>query len=66
VRADAWFPVAHPACARLELATLAMIRDQLHGSIADLELDAHAAAVASEEIDLVQPPMIAAWGRKPG
>jgi SAM-dependent methyltransferase len=67
VRADASFPVAHPACARLETATIFLIRDQLveHDIATPEEIELHLAHVASGRLDLTQPPMIAAWGRRP-
>ena len=42
MRADAAFPVAHPACARLETATIHLIADQLleHGIATPEEIDA--------------------------
>jgi len=67
VRADAAFPVAHPACARLETATIHLIADQLteHGIATAEEIGRHLANVAAGRLDLAQPPMIAAWGRRP-
>ena len=67
VRADAAFPVAHPACARLETATIHLIAGQLleHGIATAEEIELHLANVAAGRLDLTQPPMIAAWGRRP-
>jgi len=67
VAADAWFPVALPECARLELATLQMIRRQLTdaGIATVAEIDRHLANVAAGRLDLAQPPLISAWARKP-
>ena len=67
VRADAAFPVAHPACARLERATIHLIAGQLleHGVATAEEIQRHLANVAAGGLDLTQPPMIAAWGRRP-
>jgi hypothetical protein len=67
VAADAAFPVSDPACNHLELATVALIRDELvqHGIVTEAEIDRHLVAVAAGELDLTQPPMITAWGRKP-
>ena len=67
VRSEAHFPMVHPACAALELATLDLIGDQLldAGKVDPTDLDAHRAAVRAGEIDLVQPPMISAWGQRP-
>jgi SAM-dependent methyltransferase len=66
VRADASFPVAHPACARLERATIHLIADQLveNGIATRGEIELHLDNVASGRLDLTQPPMIAAWGRR--
>jgi ubiquinone/menaquinone biosynthesis C-methylase UbiE len=66
VAADAYFPVALPASARLEAATIRFIRGDLvrHGIATDADVDAHLAAVAAGELDLAQPPMISAWGRR--
>jgi len=68
VAADAYLPVALPACAVLEATTVAVIRDQLvdHGIATDEEIESHLAAVAAGHLDLAQPPMISAWGRVPG
>jgi ubiquinone/menaquinone biosynthesis C-methylase UbiE len=66
VAADAYFPVALPACVELELATITMLRGQLlaHGTATEEDLDRHVANVAAGRLDLAQPPMISAWGRK--
>ena len=67
MRADASFPVAHPACTRLETATIQLIADQLldNGIATVEEIELHLANVAAGRLDLTQPPMIAAWGRRP-
>jgi len=67
VAADAAFPVTDPASNALELATMALIRDQLldHGIATAAEIDAHMEAVAAGRLDLAQPPMVACWGRTP-
>ncbi|HVB92406.1 MAG TPA: methyltransferase domain-containing protein [Acidimicrobiales bacterium] len=67
VAADAAFPVAHPACARLERATMGIIRDQLvdQGIATEAEVERHLANVAAGRLDLAQPPMISCWGRRP-
>ena len=66
VAADAAFPVAHPACARLERATITLIREQLttNGIATEAEIDQHLANVVAGVLDLTQPPMIACWGRR--
>ena len=68
VGADAYFPVALPACAPLEAMTVEVIRGQLveHGIATVEEIDAHLVAVAAGRLDLAQPPMISAWGQVPG
>jgi SAM-dependent methyltransferase len=67
VAADAYFPLTHPACAPLESATLALIRGQLieHGIATAAEIEQHLANVAAGRLDLAQPPLISAWGRRP-
>lgn len=67
VAADGFFPLAQPACTVLETATIQLIRDQLlsHGIASAEEIDQHLANVAAGRLDLAQPPMISAWGRRP-
>ncbi len=67
VGADAAFPVAHPACRYLEVATIAIVRDQLveHGLATEEEIERHLASVRAGHLDLAQPPMISCWGRRP-
>ena len=67
VGADAAFPVALPECAQLETATITMIREQLvaEGVATEEDIERHLANVAAGRLDLAQPPMIAAWGRRP-
>ena len=66
VAADAYFPVTLPACAPLEIATVKFLRAQLIGKglATDEEIDRHLANVAAGRLDLAQPPMISAWGRR--
>lgn len=67
VAADAYFPVALPACAALERRTIDHVRDRLIASgraTAD-EIERHLASVDAGALDLAQPPMISAWGRRP-
>ncbi|MFH8802959.1 methyltransferase [Streptomyces sp. NPDC017936] len=66
VEADAYFPVASPACAALESATVRQIRGDLvaAGLATDEDIDRHLANVASGGMDLATAPMISAWGRK--
>ncbi|HEX3333149.1 MAG TPA: methyltransferase domain-containing protein [Acidimicrobiales bacterium] len=66
VEADAGFPIRHPACIPLEVATVNLVRDQLvEREIAtEEEIDEHLASVLSGRLDLTQPPMISCWGRR--
>ncbi len=66
VGADAFFPVSRPECATVELATIAMIGAQLvdQAIASPADLDCHRAAVASGAVDVVQPPLVTAWGRR--
>jgi SAM-dependent methyltransferase len=66
VAADAYFPVTLPACAPLELATVRFLRERLleKGLATTAEIDQHLANVAAGRLDLAQPPMISAWGRR--
>jgi hypothetical protein len=66
VAADAYFPLAQPAAARLEAANVIQVRDELiaSGHATAEELDAHLAAIASGQLDLATPPLVSAWGRR--
>lgn len=66
VRADAFFPVSRPECATVELATIIMIRDQLlkSGIASREEIERHEHAVATGLVNVVQPPLVTAWGRR--
>ncbi|MET9014871.1 methyltransferase domain-containing protein [Streptomyces olivaceoviridis] len=66
VEADAYFPVASPACTALESATVRQIRARLvaAGLATDAEIDQHLANVETGTMDLTTAPMISAWGRK--
>ncbi len=68
VCADAYFPIASPACAVLETATVRQIRGRLlaAGLATDAEIDEHLANVAAGDLDLATAPMISAWGHRPG
>jgi SAM-dependent methyltransferase len=67
VVADAAFPIRHPACIPLEVATVELVRDQLvdRELATEAEVDQHLASVRSGRLDLTQPPMISCWGRRP-
>ncbi|MFE8943296.1 methyltransferase domain-containing protein [Streptomyces sp. NPDC007856] len=66
VEADAFFPVASPACTALEAATVRQIRNRLvaAGLATDEDVDQHLANVEAGSMDLATAPMISAWGRK--
>ncbi|MHC3468612.1 methyltransferase [Streptomyces sp. 7R007] len=66
VEADAYFPVASPACDALESATIRHVRAQLveAGLATDEDIDRHLANVEAGGMDLATAPMISAWGRK--
>ncbi|ARP69696.1 SAM-dependent methyltransferase [Streptomyces pluripotens] len=66
VRADAYFPVASPATAALEAATVRQIRDHLveRGLATADDIEQHLANVEAGGMDLATAPMISAWGRK--
>ncbi|MET7456399.1 methyltransferase [Streptomyces sp. NPDC005574] len=66
VEADAYFPLASPACTALESATVRQIRDRLvaTGRATDEDVDRHLANIASGTMELATAPMISAWGRK--
>ena len=64
--ADAYFPVALPDCAPLEIATVEDPERSCspNGIATDEEIERHLANVAAGRLDLAQPPMISAWGRR--
>jgi SAM-dependent methyltransferase len=67
VGVDAYFPVALPACAPLEAATVTMLRASIvaKGLATDAQIDRHLANVAAGKLDLATPPLISAWGTRP-
>lgn len=67
VAAEAYFPIASPACEVLEAATIAHIRAGLvkSGHATDEEIDRHLANVAAGGLDLATAPMVSAWGHRP-
>ena len=67
VGADAYFPIASRACARLEAASVQHVRDQLleTGLATQEEIETHLANLRRGDVDLMLAPMITAWGRKP-
>ncbi len=68
VGAEAYFPIASPACSILEAATVRHVRDQLLA--AELatpdEIETHLDNLVGGKLDLMLAPMITAWGRTPG
>ncbi|MGW1670846.1 methyltransferase domain-containing protein [Streptomyces sp. NPDC002324] len=66
VEADAYFPVASPACAALESTTIGGLRGALvEANLAtEEEIDRHLADIAAGAMDIAAPPLISAWGRK--
>lgn len=67
VEADAYFPVASPACTALETATVRQIRDRLVGAglATEAEIDEHLANVATGRMDLATSPLVSVSARKP-
>lgn len=67
IAAEAYFPIARPECAPLEIATIHMIRSDLldHGIVTREEIERHLENVRAGVLDLSQPPMISVRGRKP-
>lgn len=67
IAAEAYFPIALPACTPLEIATIKMIRNDLlsNGIATDDEIEQHLGNVRTGALDLSQPPMISVRGRKP-
>ncbi|MFE1248149.1 methyltransferase domain-containing protein [Streptomyces sp. NPDC058735] len=67
VEAEAYFPLASPACADLEAVTIRQVRDRLVGAglATPQDVDRHLVNVTSGVLDLTTAPMISAWGRKP-
>jgi len=66
IAAEAYFPTSLPECAPLEMATIAMIRNDLlsHGIATEEEIGQHLENVRAGVLDLSQPPMISVRGRK--
>lgn len=66
VEADAYFPVAAPACADLEAATIRQVRGELVAGkfVTDQDVEQHLTNIVSGTMDLAAAPMISAWGRK--
>ncbi len=66
VGADAFFPLASPACTLLEKATIEQVREGLVANFiaTDEEIDRHLHNIATGRLpDLATAPMISAWGR---
>lgn len=67
VEAEAYLPLSSPDCARLEDATIRLIRDDLiaAGLATATEIDDHLRYVATDPGQFATSAMITAWGRKP-
>jgi SAM-dependent methyltransferase len=65
VQADAYFPIASPACMVLERTTITQIRQQLveRRLATEADIERHLANVATGRMDLATSPLISAWGR---
>ncbi|MGH3418306.1 MAG: hypothetical protein ACRDOD_01715 [Streptosporangiaceae bacterium] len=59
-------PAGHPAAARLQIANITQVRDQLiaHGHATPGEIEAHLAVVAAGRLDPTTSPLVAAWARR--
>jgi SAM-dependent methyltransferase len=68
VCADAYFPVAGPACRELEEATIAQIRSRLTAArlATEHEIEQHLGNLSAGLVDAATSPMITAWGRRSG
>lgn len=66
VGASAQMPIALPATRQLEIANTAQVADALiaQGYASREDIDAHLTALA-RGLDIVVPPLITTWGRKP-
>ncbi|GAB2738999.1 methyltransferase domain-containing protein [Streptomyces bullii] len=66
VHADAHLPIASPASAALESATIHRVRARLvtAGLATDQDIDRHLANLASGALDVATAPLISAWGHK--
>ncbi|MGB3443265.1 MAG: methyltransferase domain-containing protein [Actinophytocola sp.] len=66
VRAEAYSPIASPACSILEAATVRHVRDELLAAelATEEEIETHLANLALGDMDLTLAPMITAWARK--
>ena len=67
VSAEAYFPVASPACAILEAATVHHVSPELLAAelVTPEEIETHLTNLAQGTLDLMLAPMITAWARKP-
>ncbi|GLZ45567.1 methyltransferase [Actinomycetospora sp. NBRC 106375] len=67
VGADATFPLADPAVARLEAANVHQVGAGLvaTGWATEDDLAAHLDALGSGRLHMSNPPLVSAWGRKP-
>jgi len=65
VGCEAYFPIASPACAALERATIAQTGERLvsRGLVTAEDLARHVANIDSGRVDIATSPMVTAWGR---
>lgn len=68
VAADAYFPLALDAAAALDRANVEQVREGLVSlrAASDGEIDEYLAASVAGSIDVATPPLVSAWGRRPG
>ncbi|MEU6675306.1 methyltransferase domain-containing protein [Streptomyces sp. NPDC046853] len=67
VEADAYSPLASPACAALETATIQHSRASLTaaGLATEADIAQHLQNITTAPLDLATAPLISAWGKKP-
>jgi ubiquinone/menaquinone biosynthesis C-methylase UbiE len=66
VGADAWFPLALPGVALLELANVHQVRDGLAagGTVPASDVDRYLELMTAGDLDLATAPLVSAWGRR--
>ena len=68
IGAEARFPLAGPAAARLQRTMIERARERLTGTgmATTEEIEQHLADIGAGQLDLTAFPVVSAWGRKPG
>jgi SAM-dependent methyltransferase len=66
VGAEAYAPLAVPATRALERANTVQLRQALVGLGLGDDIDRHLAALDAGRIEIATPPLVTAWGRRPG